>query len=47
MKTMFLTFAWISLIGLAFTILTDFMLPILIALAVFVVLVMLLVPRRN
>jgi hypothetical protein len=47
MKTMFLTFAGVSLIGLVFTILTDFMLPILIALAVFVVLVMLLVPRRS
>jgi hypothetical protein len=47
MKTMFLTFAGVSLIGLVFTILTDFITPILIALAVFVVLVMLLVPRRS
>ena len=47
MKIMFLTFAGVSLVGLVFTILTDFITPILIALAVFVVLVMLLVPRRN
>ena len=47
MKSLFLTFTWISLIGLVFTILTDFMLPILITLAVFVVLVMMFVPRKN
>jgi hypothetical protein len=47
MKFLFLAFTWISLIGLAFTVLTDFILPILIALAVFVVLVMLLVPRKS
>jgi hypothetical protein len=46
-RTLFLIFTWISLIGLACTILTDFMLPILIALGVFLVLVMLLVPRRS
>ena len=43
---LFLVFTWISIIGLSFTILSDFLVPILIAAAVFTVLVLLLIPRR-
>lgn len=46
-KTMFLTFAWISLIGLGLTILTDFLMPILISIAICIMLVLILLPRRS
>lgn len=46
-KTMFLAFAWISLIGLASTILTDFLIPILITVAACTLLALVLLPRKN
>lgn len=45
--TTIMTFAWLAAIGLSFTILSDFLWPILIAVAVFTFLVITLVPRRR
>ena len=45
--TLILTFAWIAIIGLSFTILDDFLIPILIAVAVFTTLVLKSFPKRN
>jgi len=45
--TLILTFAWIAILGLSFTILDDFLIPILIAAAVFTALVLMLIPKRN
>ena len=44
--TLILTFAWISILGLSLTILSDFLWPILIAAVVFTLLVLMVVPRR-
>ena len=44
---LFLTFAWIAILGLSFTILSDFLWPILIAVVVFTLLIVMLVPRRH
>ena len=45
--TLILTFAWIAIIGLSFTILDDFLIPILIAAAVFTALVVKTIPKRG
>ena len=45
--TLFLTFAWIAILGLSFTILSDFLWPILVAVAVFTVLVLMLIPKKD
>jgi hypothetical protein len=45
--TLILTFAWIAILGLSFTILSDFLWPILIAVAVFTVLVLKTIPKRG
>lgn len=45
--TTILAFAWIAMLGLSFTILSDFLLPILIATAVFTTIMVMLVPRRK
>lgn len=42
-----LTFAWLAILGLSFTILSTFLWPILIAAVVFTILVMILVPKRG
>ena len=44
---LFLTFAWISILGLSFTILSDFLWPILIAVVVFALLVAKTIPKRG
>lgn len=44
---LFLTFAWISILGLSFTILTDFLWPILIAAVVFTLLVLMIIPKKG
>jgi hypothetical protein len=44
---LFLTFAWISILGLSFTILNDFLWPILIAAVVFTLLVLMIIPKRD
>lgn len=45
--TTILTFAWIAILGLSFTILNDFLMPILTAAVVFTILVMMLTPKRR
>jgi hypothetical protein len=45
--TTIMIFAWIAILGLSFTILSDFLWPILIAAVVFTMLVIMLVPRRR
>ena len=45
--TLFLTFAWISILGLSFTILNDFLWPILIAAVAFTLLVLMLIPKKR
>ena len=45
--TLILTFAWIAIIGLSLTILDDFLIPILIAAAVFTALVVKTVPKKD
>ena len=45
--TLILTFAWIAILGLSFGILSDFLIPILIAVAVFAVLVLKTFPKRG
>jgi len=44
---LFLTFTWIAILGLSFTILSDFLWPIVIAVVVFTLLVLMVVPRRG
>jgi hypothetical protein len=44
--TLILTFAWIAILGLSFTILNDFLWPILIAAVVFTLLVVMAIPRK-
>jgi hypothetical protein len=45
--TLILTFAWIAILGLSFTILNDFLWPILIAAVVFTLLVVIAIPRKD
>ena len=45
--SLILIFAWISILGLSFTILSDFLWPILIAAVVFTLLVLMIVPKRG
>jgi hypothetical protein len=45
--TTIMIFAWIAILGLSFTILSDFLWPILIAAVVFTMLVIMLAPRRR
>lgn len=42
-----LTFAWIAILGLSFTLLNDFLWPILIAVVAFALLVAMVIPRRH
>ena len=45
--TLILTFAWIAILGLLFTILSDFLWPILIAAVVFTLLVVMMIPKQD
>ena len=45
--TLILAFAWIAILGLSFTILNDFLWPILIAAVVFTLLVVMAIPRKD
>ena len=42
-----LTFAWIAILGLSFTILNDFLWPILIAAVAFTLLFVMAIPKRH
>ena len=45
--TLILTFAWIAILGLSFTILSDHLWPILIGVVVFALLVVKVLPKRG
>ena len=45
--SLILTFAWIAILGLSFTILNDFLWPILIAAVVFALLVVMAIPKKH
>ena len=45
--TLFLTFAWIAILGLSLTILSDFWLPMLIGAVVVTLFVRLAIPQRR
>ena len=45
--SLFLVFAWLAILGIGFTLLDQFLIPILIAAAVFTALVLMLIPKRN
>jgi len=45
--TLILTFAWISILGLSFTILDDFLVPILTAAVVLTGMVLMFTPKKD